>query len=203
MTEEAQELTTEFLLAAYANGYFPMAESRSSDKLYWFYPEERGIIPLDNFHIPHSLEKFMRKNPFTITCDKAFTDVMRGCTMPRKKQKDTWINETIIELYSKLWRQGYGHSVEVWQDNMLIGGIYGLAIGGAFFAESMFSLVPNASKVALATLIQKLKEAGYQLFDTQYLNDHLLQFGATEIPRKQYLTQLKKALKTAPKNAFS
>jgi leucyl/phenylalanyl-tRNA--protein transferase len=216
-----EEVTSELLLAAYANGYFPMAESRESEELHWFYPEKRGIIPLESFHMPKSLAKLSRKHPFAVTTDKAFPEVVAACS----ERKETWINDAIIRLYCELWEKGYGHSVECWLKspsgdgsalspvpcegqetrsggNILVGGLYGIALGGAFFGESMFSRVPNASKMALVTLVQLLKEAGYTLLDTQYTNDHLKQFGVIEVPRKDYLKRLKDALKITPLPCF-
>ena len=192
MTDEP--LTPELLLSAYSKGYFPMAQSREDSTLQWFYPEKRGIIPLENFHISRSLAKLMSKSPFTLTMNEAFPDVIKACAQPRPKHSETWINATIIELYTELWGMGYGYSMECWQDDKLVGGVYGLSIGRAFFAESMFSHVTGASKVALASLLTMLSDAGYMLFDTQYMNEHLVQFGAIEIPRKDYLERLKNAL---------
>jgi leucyl/phenylalanyl-tRNA---protein transferase len=192
-----EKLTTELLLQAYANGYFPMAESRDAKQLYWFYPEKRGIITLDGFHVPSTLAKFLRKNPFTVTVDKAFPEVIRACA---ERSDDTWINEEIIALYSALHEQGFAHSVECWENNILVGGLYGVALAGAFFGESMFSRTPNASKVALVHLVKLLKDAGYTLLDTQYVNDHLKQFGVVEIPRAEYLKRLEAALKIKVKD---
>ncbi len=195
MTDE--ELTADLLLAAYANGYFPMAESRDDPEISWFYPELRGIIPLENFHMPTSLAKFMRKQPFTLTTDKAFADVIAACA----ERDETWINDTIIELYCELHAKGFAHSVECWQEEKLVGGLYGVAIGGAFFGESMFSRAENASKVALAHLVDLLNNAGYKLLDTQYVNDHLKQFGVIEIAREDYLGLLEEALAVIPAKA--
>jgi leucyl/phenylalanyl-tRNA--protein transferase len=183
-------LNSDFILSAYANGYFPMAESRDDNELHWFYPEKRGIIPLEPFHLPRSLIRLMNKHPFVITVDQAFPEVIQACA----QREETWINDTIITLYCELWEKGYGHSVECWKDNELVGGVYGLALGKAFFAESMFSRVSGASKVALGTLMQLLHEAGYELLDAQYVNPHLKQFGVLEISREEYLQRLKKAL---------
>ena len=184
------------LLNAYANGYFPMAMSRDDDELHWFNPEARGIIPLDAFHIPRSLARCMRKNPFRITTDTAFPQVIEACA---SEHDDTWINGPIVQLYCELWEQGFAHSVECWRDEKLVGGIYGVAIGGAFFGESMFSRVPNASRVALVHLVELLKQGGYTLFDTQFVNDHLKQFGVVEIPREEYLERLRAALLLSPR----
>jgi len=193
-------LTPEFLLSAYAAGYFPMAESRDAKEIHWFYPELRGVIGLEKFHIPASLAKFMRKKNFTITTDKVFPEVITACAdTPRD---GTWINDTIIRLYCELWKKNYAHSVECWSGDELVGGLYGVSLGGAFFGESMFSRKPNASKVALVHLVELLRGAGYTLLDTQYTNEHLQQFGVAEIPREEYLKRLKKALKVTPKQCF-
>lgn len=191
----SEELTADLLLAAYANGYFPMAESRDAAEISWFYPEQRGVIPLEKFHMPASLAKFMRKQPFTVTTDKAFPEVIKACA----ERDETWINDTIIDLYCELHEKGFAHSVECWQDNKLVGGLYGVAIGGAFFGESMFSRAENASKVALAHLVELLNNAGYKLLDTQYVNDHLKQFGVIEIAREEYLALLQTAIQMQPK----
>jgi leucyl/phenylalanyl-tRNA--protein transferase len=215
-------LTWEVLLSAYAQGYFPMAESRDAKELHWFYPEKRGIIPLDSFHVPRSLAKFARTQPFALTTDRAFVQVIRACA----EREETWINDTIIKLYCELWEQGHAHSVECWQEIRsedraamshascenqeirsggnyeLVGGLYGVALGGAFFGESMFSRQPNASKIALVHLVQLLRGAGYRLLDAQYINPHLKQFGIIEIPRAEYLVSLKEAMPIKPKLCF-
>ncbi len=192
-------LTTEQLLDAYSTGYFPMADSRKAEELYWYYPVRRGILPLDHFHVPRSLQKFLRHSPYEIKFSTAFEQVIRACADARsQKRQDTWINEHIIALYCELAKQGHAHSVECWQEGALMGGLYGVSLGAAFFGESMFSLASNASKVALVHLVARLKTAGYSLLDTQYVNDHLLQFGAIEIPRADYLELLEKALNASP-----
>jgi leucyl/phenylalanyl-tRNA---protein transferase len=192
-------LTCDQLLAAYAGGYFPMADSRNARELYWYCPEKRGVLPLESFHVPRSLEKFLRHCPYEVTADKAFEQVIRACADARTRQReDTWINDEIIALYCELAQRGHAHSVECWQEGMLAGGLYGVSLGGAFFGESMFSLAVNASKVALVNLVERLKRAGYELLDTQYVNDHLLQFGVIEINRADYLQALTKALKASP-----
>jgi leucyl/phenylalanyl-tRNA---protein transferase len=195
-------LTPELLLNAYASGYFPMAESRHGRHIHWYYPEQRGILPLDAFHVPRSLSKFMRRNPFTLTTDKAFPQVIRGCAELCESRQQTWINDEIISLYETLWRKGFAHSIECWQGDRLAGGIYGVAIGGAFFGESMFSRQPNASKVALVHLVRLLQEHGYGLLDTQFVNEHLKQFGVLEIPRQDYLNRLHGAIMLTPPDCF-
>lgn len=202
MSGGRQEVTWEFLLNAYACGYFPMAASRNSAGLEWFYPEMRGVVPLDNFHIPRSLAKFMRKSPFGITTNRAFEQVIRSCAAAAKGRESTWINDEIIKLYCQLHEKGFAHSVECRQQNELVGGLYGVAIGGAFFGESMFSRSSNASKVALVHLVSLLNKAGYSLLDAQFANDHLTQFGIQEIPRNDYLLRLKQALATQPEKCF-
>jgi leucyl/phenylalanyl-tRNA--protein transferase len=195
----SEEITAEQLLEAYASGYFPMADGRDEKELYWYTPEHRGILPLDGFHIPGSLKKFLRNCPYQIKIDTAFEAVIRACADTRsEKRKETWINDTIIGLYSQLASEGFAHSVECWQDEVLIGGLYGVSLGGAFFGESMFSLAPNASKVALVHLVERLRNAGYMLLDTQYVNEHLMQFGVQEIVRADYLVLLTNALNASP-----
>lgn len=175
-----------------------MSDSRKSDKLYWFNPEMRGILPLDAFHIPRSLAKRMRQHPFEIRVDTAFREVMEACAQTPHHKHDTigdsWINDRIIALYTALHQEGHAHSVESWENGVLVGGLYGVSIGGAFFGESMFSLVPDASKVALVHLVDRLNAAGYHLLDTQFVNDHLKQFGVKEIPREDYFPMLEAAL---------
>ena len=189
-----EKLTAKLLLSAYAQGYFPRAEDRDAKEIHWFHPEQRGIIPLTDFHVPTSLAKFMKKSAFTVTFDQAFPDVIRACA----RRDETWINDDIIALYCELFEKGFAHSVECWKDNKLTGGLYGVSLAGAFFGESMFSHAPNASKVALVHLVERLNKAGYMLLDTQYVNDHLKQFGVIEIPREEYLERLKAALKIQP-----
>ncbi len=192
-------LTADDLLAAYRGGYFPMADNRNAKELYWYSPEHRGIIPLDGFHVPRSLQKFMRHCPYEVTFDTAFTQVIQNCAdVKTERRKDTWINDEIIALYGELHERNFAHSVECWKDKKLVGGLYGVSIGGAFFGESMFSFATNASKIALIHLVDKLRAAGYILLDTQYINEHLLQFGVIEIARENYLEILENALKVSP-----
>lgn len=198
------DIRPEQLLAAYARGYFPMAEGRHHPEIYWYYPEHRGIIPLESFHLPRSLAKALRKQPFTFTTDRVFPEVIAACAETHKNghRRETWINDAIISAYVDLWRRGFGHSVECWQDGSLVGGLYGIALGGAFFGESMFSRVSNASKASLVHLVGLLREGGYGLLDTQFVNDHLLQFGVQEIPRDEYLALLADALQLSPNEMF-
>lgn len=197
MTDEVA-LTPDMLLAAYRNGYFPMALERDDPELYWFNPELRGVLPLDTFNVPRGLARAMKKHDYTLTTDQAFEAVIRACGARTPNRDETWINETIVELYTALHRMGHAHSVEVWQDKTLIGGLYGVSIGAAFFGESMFSRAPDASKMALVALVDILRDAGYVLLDTQYVNDHLKQFGVVETPRADYRMKLEKALSASP-----
>lgn len=183
-------LTPELILQAYANGVFPMAEGRDDHEIFWVDPRERGIIPLDGFHISHSLAKVIRSDRFRVTFNQDFEGVMEGCA----DRDETWINDTIFELYGALHAMGFGHSLEIWQGEQLVGGTYGLTLGTAFFGESMFSRAPNASKVALAYMVARLKRTGFTLFDTQFLTPHLASLGGIEIPRAQYRELLRKAL---------
>jgi leucyl/phenylalanyl-tRNA---protein transferase len=192
------DLTPEQLLAAYANGYFPMAMEKDDPELYWFCPEERGVLPIEGFNLPRGLKRAMKSHPFTLTVDRDFDAVIRACGALTKQRKDTWINDAIVALYTELHRLGHAHSVETWLEGELVGGLYGVSLGGAFFGESMFSRAENASKIALATLIDILKEAGYELLDTQYVNAHLKQFGVEAISKKRYMTKLEKALNASP-----
>lgn len=195
---EPDALTPDMVLVAYANGYFPMAMRQDDPELYWFSPDPRGVLPLETFHIPRGLRRVMKDHPFTLTVDTAFEAVIRACGTVTKGREETWINERIVELYTALHQQGHAHSVEVWQQGELVGGLYGVSLGGAFFGESMFSRRPDASKVALVTLVGILREAGYQLLDTQYVNDHLKQFGVEAWSKKRYTTKLAKALSASP-----
>lgn len=195
----SDSLTATELLRAYTAGYFPMADSRDGNELYWFCPEERGIIPLDAFNVPRSLKKFMRHCPYEIKFDTEFEQVIRACAdMKSEKRENTWINDQIIALYCELSEKGYAHSVECWAEGKLVGGLYGVSIGGAFFGESMFSYAQNASKVALVYLVAKLRDLGYTLLDTQYTNNHLVQFGVTNVKKTEYLEMLKNALEISP-----
>ena len=202
MPTDEKELSWDFLLNAYANGYFPMAMSHEDEEIHWFYPEKRGIIPLDSFHVPQSLAKAMRKQPFTITTNQAFPEVINACATINEARKETWINPVIIRLYCELWERGYAHSVECWNGTTLAGGLYGVALGGAFFGESMFSTQTNASRIALVHLVELLQKGGYRLLDTQFVNDHLKQFGVVEIPRKDYLQKLRHALEVEVRDVF-
>ena len=179
------------LLNAYCRGIFPMAVNKRGD-IGWFSPDPRAIIPLDErFHVPHGLRRVLKKNPFEITVDREFEAVMRACG---KRHEGTWISEAIVESYCNLHRLGYAHSIEARLDGKLAGGLYGVHIGGAFFGESMFHRVTDASKVSLVALVERLRAGGFTLLDTQWTTPHLAQFGTMEIPRRDYLRQLKKAV---------
>jgi len=182
-------IPSELLLTAYSAGYFPMAES-ANGKIKWYSPDPRAIIPLDKFKIPRSLHQTVKKNTFEIRINSDFLTVIRNCA----DRKDTWISEEIICSYLELHKIGFAHSVESWCDNKLMGGLYGVALGGAFFGESMFSLKKDASKVSLVALVKRLKDKGFILLDTQFLTPHLKKFGTIEISRKHYLNLLKSAM---------
>jgi len=185
-------LDVDLLLSAYAGGWFPMAVAPG--EIRWFSPDPRGIIPLDTFHVPQRLARVVRSGRFEIRINTDFAAVMRGCA-ERREPDGTWIDEEIFESYLALHRAGYAHSVEAWRDGALAGGLYGVALGAAFFGESMFHRVPDASKVALAALVDRLRGRGFALLDTQWVTEHLTQFGAREIPRRRYLRLLADALR--------
>lgn len=183
------------LLDCYRRGVFPMADSRDDPRIFLMDPDERGIIPLDSLHVSRSLKKFMRNMSYTVTFDVAFSEVISKCAEKAPDRNNTWINDGIEYLYGRLHAMSHAHSVEVWNDKELIGGLYGVSIGGAFFGESMFSRKTNASKVALVKLVDRLNAVGYTLLDTQFITDHLKTMGAIEIPRDDYHALLKSALK--------
>jgi leucyl/phenylalanyl-tRNA--protein transferase len=182
--------TPKGVLEAYRHGIFPMGEARG-DEIYWFQPDPRAVIPLDAFHVPRSLHKLLRRGTFEITYDQAFAAVVKGCAEGRP----VWISRRMERLYGRLHRMGHAHSVEVWQGKRLAGGLYGVQIGAAFMAESKFHRVSNASKVALVRLVERLRERGFALLEVQYLTAHLRQFGTVEISLREYLRQLRKAMK--------
>jgi leucyl/phenylalanyl-tRNA--protein transferase len=194
----ASEITPEVLLRAYACGIFPMAESADDPTLFWVEPELRGIIPLDGFRVASRLARTVRSDVFTVTVNQAFKAVMAGCAAPQPGREETWINRRIRELYTGLFAIGHCHSVECWQDGELVGGLYGVSLGRAFFGESMFHVTRDASKVALVHLVARLIAGGFELLDTQYVTEHLKTFGALEIPRRRYTALLDKALMGAP-----
>jgi leucyl/phenylalanyl-tRNA--protein transferase len=191
----SSEITPEVLLRAYACGIFPMAESADDPTLFWVEPEMRGVIPLDGFRVASRLARTVRSDVFTVTVNAAFKAVIAGCAAPQEGREDTWINKRIRDLYGGLHALGHAHSVEVWQDDDLVGGLYGVSLGRAFFGESMFHRVRDASKVALVHLVARLAFGGFELLDTQYVTEHLKTFGAVEIPRRRYTTLLDRAIK--------
>lgn len=190
-----QGITPEILLRAYAQGYFPMAESADADELFWVRPERRGVIPLDTVHIPQRLRRTVAKDVFQVRIDHDFAAVIRACAAPRMERGKTWINRTILELYDTLHAMGHAHSVECWRNDELVGGLYGVRLGGAFFGESMFHTARDASKVALTHLVARLKAGKFTLLDTQFVTPHLQQFGAIELPDHQYIRLLSAALR--------
>ena len=184
----------EDLIECYARGVFPMAEGRDDPRIYLLDPDERGVLPLEGFHIPRTLRKAVRQDTFDIRFDTAFEAVVAGCAEPAPGREETWINDGILSLYRELFQLGFAHSVESWQDGELVGGLYGVSLGGAFFGESMFSRRTDASKVALVHLIAQLKAGGFILLDTQFTTEHLERFGAITIPRAMYHLRLADAL---------
>ena len=187
-------ITPQVLLKAYSVGLFPMAEDAHDPTLYWVEPEMRGVIPLETFHVPRSLAKIVRQERFQITFNEAFGPVIRACAEPSAGRRKTWINRTILELYTELHRMGHAHSVEAWDDDQLVGGLYGVSLGRAFFGESMFARQRDASKVCLVHLVERLKTRGFVLLDTQFTTDHLMRFGAVDVPRSEYEQILAEAL---------
>ena len=194
-SDTGQELSPELLLRAYAAGIFPMAETRNTEHVYWVAPKKRGILPIENFHVPRRLKRTIRNCQFKVTCNIAFDQVVALCAESTSLRADTWINPAIENTAIELHRLGHAHSIECWSNGSLIGGLYGISLGSAFFGESMFSRTNNASKIALVYLAARLKFGRFRLFDTQFMTDHLSQFGAKEILASEYLLQLKEALK--------
>jgi leucyl/phenylalanyl-tRNA---protein transferase len=188
------EITPEVLLKAYACGIFPMAESADDPALYWIEPERRGIIPLKGFHVPARLARTTRADRFTVVCNRDFDAVIDGCAEPQPGRGRTWINARIRKLYRGLYDIGHCHTVEVYDGDLLAGGLYGVSLGAAFFGESMFHRERDASKIALVHLVARLKGGGFRLLDTQFVTDHLKTFGAVEVPRRQYQKLLDNAL---------
>ncbi len=191
------ELEPADLLRAYAYGIFPMAESADDDELLWFEPTMRGLLPLEGFHVPSRLRRTVRQGRFEVRFDSCFRDVMLACAAnSRPGRESTWINGRILDLYTELHEHGFAHSIESWRDGRLVGGLYGVSLGAAFFGESMFSLETDASKVALVHLVGRLRAGGYRLLDTQWITEHLSQFGAYEIPKTRYRRLLQDAVST-------
>ena len=191
-----QPLDTTMLLRAYACGVFPMADDRTAEKVYWVEPKKRGILPLDGFHLSHSLAKTVKSDRFTVTVDRAFERVIHACAAPTELRPGTWINSQIETACLELHGRGHAHSLETWHDGELVGGLYGIKLGGAFFGESMFSRARDASKVALAHLVARLRTGGFALLDCQFITDHLASLGAIEIGRDAYVALLDSALAT-------
>ncbi len=187
-------LNTSLLLEAYRFGFFPMAEGRNEDDLVWVKPKMRGIFPLDGFHVPRSLRKTLRREPFEIAVDRDFEGVIAACAREMTGREETWINREIERAYAELHKEGFAHSVEAYLDGELVGGLYGVSLQGAFFGESMFSTVTDASKVSLCHLVARLVAGGYTLLDTQFITDHLARFGATELPEREYQQVLSSAM---------
>jgi leucyl/phenylalanyl-tRNA--protein transferase len=188
------EITPELLLQAYRIGVFPMGERRDDPKLYWLDPRLRAILPLDRFHLPKRLARTMRQGGFEVSADSDFAGVMRACAEPRPGHPESWINEPILDLYSELFRRGHAHSIECRRDGKLVGGLYGVTVGAAFFGESMFSRERDASKVALVHLMARLIKGGFRLLDCQFMTEHLRSFGAIEIPREEFRSLLADAI---------
>ncbi len=189
-----QAFTVEDLIACYRRGVFPMAETRGDEHIYLVDPELRGVIPLQGFHVPRRLGRLIRAERFQIKIDSAFREVVSQCARPRPGRRETWISRPIQDLYQDLFLRGHAHSLETWRDGELVGGLYGVSIGRAFFGESMFSTERDASKTALVHLVARLKAGGYGLLDAQFMTEHLAQFGTHEIPRADYLDLLDHAL---------
>ena len=188
------EITPQVLLKAYACGIFPMAESADDPGLFWVEPEMRGVIPLDSFHVPRRLARTVRQRPYVVRVDSAFSEVIRLCAEDTTDRPQTWINGRIAQLYNELHKMGHCHCVECWLGDELVGGLYGVRLGGAFFGESMFSRARDASKIALVHLVERMRAGGFQLLDTQFNTAHLSQFGAIEIPKRNYEQLLDEAL---------
>jgi leucyl/phenylalanyl-tRNA---protein transferase len=192
------EITPDLLLRAYACGIFPMAEGPDDPELHWYEPKRRGILPLDGFHVSRSLMKTVRSDRFEVVADRDFDSVITACAAPAPGRENTWINGTIRNLYGALHRSGRCRTVEAYRDGVLVGGLYGVSIGRAFFGESMFHIATDASKVALVHLVARLRRGGYRLLDAQFVTDHLTTFGAIEIDRALYQTLLAQALPEEP-----
>ncbi|MBZ6074917.1 leucyl/phenylalanyl-tRNA--protein transferase [Microvirga puerhi] len=193
-SDRALEITPEILLRAYAAGIFPMAEDADDPSLFWVEPRERGIIPLDGFHISKRLARTIRSDRFEVRIDQDFDAVITGCAAPAMDREKTWISRRIRDLYGELFDAGYCHTVEVYDAGRLVGGLYGVRLRSAFFGESMFHIERDASKVALAHLVARLKRGGFTLLDTQFVTPHLAQFGAVEVPRRSYKQMLRTAM---------
>ncbi|MBY3183383.1 leucyl/phenylalanyl-tRNA--protein transferase [Rhizobium laguerreae] len=194
-------ITPDILLRAYSIGLFPMAESADDPEIFWVEPELRGVLPLDHFHVSKSLAKAVRKKPFEIRFDHAFDQVIAACAEETSGRPSTWINRTIRSLYSTLFDMGHAHTVEAWEGDELVGGLYGVSLGSAFFGESMFSRRTDASKICLVHLVDRLRERGFTLLDTQFTTEHLKTFGAIDVPKADYAAMLAAAMES-PHLAF-
>ncbi|HAA91993.1 MAG: leucyl/phenylalanyl-tRNA--protein transferase [Rhodospirillaceae bacterium] len=188
------DITPDLLLKAYAVGVFPMAEDHDDPDIFWVDPRMRGILPLDRFHVPRRLKRTVRSDRFEVTADRDFEAVIESCAEAADDRPRTWINNRIIELYTSLHHMGHAHSIECWRDGELVGGLYGVVLGGIFFGESMFTRERDASKVALVHLVARMHAGGFAFVDTQFITKHLTQFGAIEIPRTEYRSMLDDAL---------
>ncbi|MHC4994556.1 MAG: leucyl/phenylalanyl-tRNA--protein transferase [Planctomycetota bacterium] len=199
-TPRPLSLTPDLLIAAYSQGMFPMARSRQTPGVDWYSPDPRAILPLDGFHCPRQLQRIIQQDKFEIRFDTAFREVVEACGLPRMKQLETWINREIVDAYTQMHRMGLAHSVEAWLDDRLVGGLYGVSLGGAFFGESMFHRTEeggrDASKVCLAKLVDTLNERGFDLLDVQINSEHMARFGTIDISRDRYLLLLERALRS-------
>ena len=189
-------ITPDILLRAYSIGLFPMADSADDPEIFWVEPELRGVLPFDHFHVSKSLAKTVRKKPFEIRFDHAFDQVIAACAEETSGRPSTWINRTIRSLYSTLFDMGHAHTVEAWEGNELVGGLYGVSLGSAFFGESMFSRRTDASKICLVHLVDRLRERGFTLLDTQFTTEHLKTFGAIDVPKADYAAMLTAAMES-------
>ena len=194
LPDPAALLDPQLVLGAYAVGVFPMADGRDTDEVFWVEPQDRAILPLDGFHLSHSLHKTIARDRFRVTADHAFADILRLCAESVANRPDTWINPPIEQVFNQLHAMGFAHSIEVWDGDALVGGLYGFALGRAFFGESMVSRTRDASKVAMAWLVARLRAGGFTLLDCQFLTDHLATLGAVEISRADYLSILSGAI---------
>ena len=197
MSRRPADVTPELVIRAYRAGMFPMAESRQGARLYWLDPALRGVLPIQGFHLSRRLARTVLSDRFMVTADADFAAVIGGCAAPAAGREDSWINPEIEKLFSILHAQGVAHSIETWEGGALVGGLYGVALGGAFFGESMFSRARDASKVALVHLVARLRRGGFTLLDSQFLTAHLAQFGAHEIPKDEYRRRLAAAMEVA------
>jgi len=194
MSRRHFDVTPDLMLRAYRAGLFPMAETRHGDRLYWLDPEQRGILPLDAFHFPRRLRRTVTSGRYQVTANQDFPGIIAACAAPAEGREDTWINRDIERLFTALHARGHAHSIEVYEAGALVGGLYGVVLGGAFFGESMFSTARDASKVALVHLVARLRLGGFTLLDTQFVTSHLSQFGTIEIPRDRYKVLLEQAV---------